>query len=117
MAVSPQTASLVQQCTKVKQVIEDSMKWVSANVEKDKRAVTLYNLKKLRREAKRYENSLPRRPSVAILIPLRRIEEDLNCSSLLWMIIALLLPMERVRSENLIWFPTLQRLLRRHRFL
>lgn len=66
MAVSPQTASLVQQCTKVKQVIEDSMKWVSANVEKDKRAVTLYNLKKLRREAKRYENSLPRRPSVAI---------------------------------------------------
>lgn len=42
------------------------MKWVTANVEKDKRAVTIYNLKKLRREANRYENALPRRPSVAI---------------------------------------------------
>ena len=66
MAQSPETTSLIQQCTKVKQVIEDSMKWVTANVEKDKRAVTIYNLKKLRREANRYENALPRRPSVAI---------------------------------------------------
>ena len=41
------TNELIQQCTKVKQVIEDSMKWVSANVEKDKQAVTIYNLKKL----------------------------------------------------------------------
>ena len=60
------TNELIQQCTKVKQVIEDSMKWVSDNVEKDKQAVTIYNLKKLRRDAKRYENALPRRPSVAI---------------------------------------------------
>jgi hypothetical protein len=66
MAQSPETSLLIQQCTKVKQVIEDSMKWVTANVEKDKRAVTIYNLKKLRREANRYENALPRRPSVAI---------------------------------------------------
>ena len=42
------------------------MKWVTANVEKDKQAVTIYNLKKLRRDAKRYESALPRRPSVAI---------------------------------------------------
>lgn len=60
------TNQLIQQCTQVKQVIEDSMKWVTANVEKDKQAVTIYNLKKLRRDAKRYENALPRRPSVAI---------------------------------------------------
>lgn len=66
MAQSPETSLLIQQCTKVKQVIEDSMKWVTANVEKDKRAVTIYNLKKLRREANRYENALPRRPSIAI---------------------------------------------------
>ena len=66
MSESQETVTLIQQCTKVKQVIEDSMKWVTANVEKDKQAVTIYNLKKLRRDAKRYESALPRRPSVAI---------------------------------------------------
>jgi len=59
-------SQLLQQCSVVKQVIEDSMNWVVNNVEKDKQAVTLYNLKKFRRDAKRYENTLPRRPSVAI---------------------------------------------------
>ncbi|MCQ2975791.1 MAG: putative virulence factor [Bacteroidales bacterium] len=66
MSENPETNKLIQQCTMVKQVIEDSMKWVQANVEKDKQAVTIYNLKKLRRDAKRYENALPKRPSVAI---------------------------------------------------
>ena len=66
MSENPETSKLIQQCTMVKQVIEDSMKWVQTNVEKDKQAVTIYNLKKLRRDAKRYENALPKRPSVAI---------------------------------------------------
>ena len=54
MSENPETSKLIQQCTMVKQVIEDSMKWVQTNVEKDKQAVTIYNLKKLRRDAKRY---------------------------------------------------------------
>lgn len=66
MSENPENIQLSQQCTVVKQVIEDSMKWVAANVEKDKQAVTLYNLKKLRRDAKRFENAIPKRPSVAI---------------------------------------------------
>ena len=59
MSENPETSKLIQQCTMVKQVIEDSMKWVQTNVEKDKQAVTIYNLKKLRRDAKRYETSAP----------------------------------------------------------
>ncbi len=66
MSNTPETNQLLNQCTVIKQVIEDSMKWVSANVEKDKQAVTIYNLKKLRRDAKRYESALPKRPSAAI---------------------------------------------------
>lgn len=59
-------SQLLQQCSTVKQAIEDSMNWVRDNVEKDKQAVTLYNLKKLRRDVKRYENTVTRRPSTAI---------------------------------------------------
>ncbi len=57
---------LIQDCTLLKQVIQDSLTWVSANVEKDKQAVTNYNLKKFRRDANRFEKAVPMRPSIAI---------------------------------------------------
>lgn len=66
MSNNPENQQLIQDCTLVKQVIEDSMDWVTQNVEKDKQAVTLYNLKKYRRDAKRYEKAVPKRPSIAI---------------------------------------------------
>jgi len=66
MSQNSENEKLIQNCTLVKQVIQDSLAWVSANVEPDKRAVTNYNLKKLRRDANRYERAVPMRPSIAI---------------------------------------------------
>lgn len=66
MSISQQNQLLIQQSTLLKQVIEDSVNWVTNNVEKDKQAVTIYNLKKYRRDVKRYENAIPKRPSIAI---------------------------------------------------
>ncbi len=58
--------NLIQQCINIKSAIEDSMNWVTANVEPDKKGVTIYNLKRYRRYATRYQNSVPNRPSIAI---------------------------------------------------
>lgn len=66
MSNNSDNEKLIHDCTLVKQVIQDGMKWVSANVESDKQAVTLYNLKKFRRDANRFEKAVPKRPSIAI---------------------------------------------------
>ncbi len=57
---------LIQDCLTIKSVIEDSMQWVAENVDPDKQKVTIYNLKKYRRTANRYEKAVPKRPSIAI---------------------------------------------------
>ncbi len=66
MSNNPENEKLIHDCTLVKQVIQDGVKWVSSNVESDKQAVTLYNLKKFRRDANRFERAVPKRPSIAI---------------------------------------------------
>ena len=55
---------LLQGCTSIKQVIESSMGWVDENVEEKYK--TIYNLKKFRRAANRYEEAVMKRPSIAI---------------------------------------------------
>jgi len=57
---------LIQDCVTIKGAIEESMNWVTANVEPDKKGVTVYNLKKFKRFANRFQNAVPKRPSIAI---------------------------------------------------
>ncbi len=64
MAVSKK--ELLQKCTIIKQVIEDGMDWVTENAEDDKKAVTISELKTLRRHIDRYVDAIPKRPAIAI---------------------------------------------------
>ncbi len=57
---------LTELCNTIEGVIGDGMDWVSENAEHDKQKVTLYNLKKYRRAARRYKRAIPKRPSIAI---------------------------------------------------
>lgn len=61
-----QDTKLINQCNLLKEVVNDGMDWVSSNAEPDKKAVTIYNLKKFRRYTTRYLNAIPKRPSIAI---------------------------------------------------
>lgn len=57
---------LIEQCNTIESVVEDGMNWVLQNADADKQKVTLYNLKKFRRAARRYKKAIPKRPSIAI---------------------------------------------------
>ncbi len=64
MAVSKE--ELLQKCTIIKQVIDDSMVWVKQNVEEDRKDVTIYNLKTFKRHITRFADAVPKRPAIAI---------------------------------------------------
>ncbi len=62
----PEDEKLSQKCTLIQDVIGDGITWTEQNADADKQKVTVYNLKKYRRAAKRYLEAVPKRPSIAI---------------------------------------------------
>ena len=57
---------LKTKCTVIKQVLQDSVRWVDTNIEEDKKTIVLSDLNKYRRHIDKYYKAIDKRPAIAI---------------------------------------------------